>query len=185
MSLLQEAQQQTLDDLQSEEDKSNALNKAKLKLEQQVEDLEGSLEQERRCRQEVERSKRKLEGDLKLLQENLMDLENDKLQLEEKSKKKDFELSHVNERLEQEQSAGVQLSKRLKVLLLLHLHFNTSPMTQHLFVFSLSRSSGSPQLLLCVTFSLCSSGEPGASGGAGGGAGGRASGEGEGGEAAV
>jgi len=36
---LQEAQQQTLDDLQAEEDKVNSLTKAKAKLEQQVEDV--------------------------------------------------------------------------------------------------------------------------------------------------
>ena len=36
---LQEAHQQTLDDLQSEEDKVNSLTKAKTKLEQQVDDV--------------------------------------------------------------------------------------------------------------------------------------------------
>lgn len=36
---LQEAQQQTLDDLQAEEDKVNSLTKAKAKLEQQVDDV--------------------------------------------------------------------------------------------------------------------------------------------------
>lgn len=36
---LQEAHQQTLDDLQSEEDKINSLTKAKTKLEQQVDDV--------------------------------------------------------------------------------------------------------------------------------------------------
>lgn len=36
---LQEAHQQTLEDLQSEEDKVNCLNKAKIKLEQQVDDV--------------------------------------------------------------------------------------------------------------------------------------------------
>lgn len=49
--------------------------------------LEGSLEQERKIRMDLERAKRKLEGDLKLSQENIMDLENDKQQLEEKLKK--------------------------------------------------------------------------------------------------
>ena len=36
---LQEAHQQTLDDLQAEEDKANTLTKAKVKLEQQVDDV--------------------------------------------------------------------------------------------------------------------------------------------------
>lgn len=38
---LQEAHQQGLDDLQAEEDKVNALTKAKSKLEQQVDDVSG------------------------------------------------------------------------------------------------------------------------------------------------
>ena len=49
--------------------------------------LEGSLEQEKKIRMDLERAKRKLEGDLKLTQESLMDLENDKQQLEEHLKK--------------------------------------------------------------------------------------------------
>ena len=49
--------------------------------------LEGSLEQEKKLRMDLERAKRKLEGDLKLSQENVMDLENDKQQSDEKLKK--------------------------------------------------------------------------------------------------
>ena len=40
---LQEAHQQTLDDLQAEEDKVNTLTKAKTKLEQQVDDVSLTL----------------------------------------------------------------------------------------------------------------------------------------------
>lgn len=49
--------------------------------------LEGSLEQEKKLRMDLERSKRKLEGDLKLAHETIMDLENDKQQSDEKIKK--------------------------------------------------------------------------------------------------
>uniref|UniRef100_A0A8C3NMX4 Uncharacterized protein n=1 Tax=Geospiza parvula TaxID=87175 RepID=A0A8C3NMX4_GEOPR len=100
---LQEAHQQTLDDLQAEEDKVNTLTKAKTKLEQQVDDLEGSLEQEKKLRMDLERAKRKLEGDLKLAQDSIMDLENDKQQLDEKLKKKDFEISQIQGKIEDEQ----------------------------------------------------------------------------------
>ena len=51
--------------------------------------MEGSLEQEKRLRADLERSKRKLEGDLKLSVESVLDLQNDKQQLEEKLKKSD------------------------------------------------------------------------------------------------
>ncbi|KAJ6660473.1 hypothetical protein lerEdw1_017897 [Lerista edwardsae] len=113
---LQEAHQQTLDDLQAEEDKVNTLTKAKTKLEQQVDDLEGSLEQEKKLRMDLERAKRKLEGDLKLAQESTMDLENDKQQLDEKLKKKDFEISQLQSKIEDEQALGSQLQKKIKEL---------------------------------------------------------------------
>ncbi|XP_059185614.1 myosin heavy chain, fast skeletal muscle-like isoform X2 [Centropristis striata] len=113
---LQEAHQQVLDDLQAEEDKVNTLTKAKTKLEQQVDDLEGSLEQEKKLRMDLERSKRKLEGDLKLAHETIMDLENDKQQSEEKLKKKDFETSQLLGRIEDEQTLSIQLQKKIKEL---------------------------------------------------------------------
>uniref|UniRef100_A0A8C4DZ43 Myosin-7B n=1 Tax=Dicentrarchus labrax TaxID=13489 RepID=A0A8C4DZ43_DICLA len=113
---LQEAHQQTLDDLQAEEDKVNSLTKAKAKLEQQVDDLEGSLEQEKKLRMDLERVKRKLEGDLKLSLESVMDLENDKQQLEEKLKKKDFEMNEISTRIEDEQALVNQLQKKIKEL---------------------------------------------------------------------
>uniref|UniRef100_A0A6Q2ZQ03 Myosin-7B n=1 Tax=Esox lucius TaxID=8010 RepID=A0A6Q2ZQ03_ESOLU len=96
---LQEAQQQTLDDLQAEEDKVNTLTKAKAKLEQTVDDLEGSLEQEKKVRLDLERTKRKLEGDLKLSLESVMDMENDKQQLQEKLK--NFIVIDINARNEE------------------------------------------------------------------------------------
>uniref|UniRef100_A0A2K6KVA9 Myosin-2 n=1 Tax=Rhinopithecus bieti TaxID=61621 RepID=A0A2K6KVA9_RHIBE len=113
---LQEAHQQTLDDLQAEEDKVNTLTKAKIKLEQQVDDLEGSLEQEKKLRMDLERAKRKLEGDLKLAQESIMDIENEKQQLDEKLKKKEFEISNLQSKIEDEQALGIQLQKKIKEL---------------------------------------------------------------------
>ncbi|XP_068508453.1 myosin, heavy chain 7B, cardiac muscle, beta a isoform X2 [Syngnathus scovelli] len=114
---LQEAHQQTLDDLQAEEDKVNTLTKAKSKLEQQVDDLEGSLEQEKKLRLDMERNKRKLEGDLKLSLESVMDLENDKQQMEERLKKKDFEMNEMSSKLSDEQLLVIQLQKKIKELL--------------------------------------------------------------------
>ncbi|GLD61794.1 myosin-6-like protein [Lates japonicus] len=77
---------------------------------------EGSLEQEKKVRMDLERTKRKLEGDLKLAQECIMDLENDKQQLEERLKKKDFEISQLNGKIEDEQAMSAQLQKKLKEL---------------------------------------------------------------------
>ncbi|XP_044187717.1 myosin-4-like [Thunnus albacares] len=113
---LQEVHQQTLDDLQAEEDKVNCLMKTKIKLEQQVDDLEGSLEQEKKVRADLERSRRKLEGDLKLSQETIMDLENERQQMEERLKKKDFEISNLQCKIDDEQALGTQLQKKIKEL---------------------------------------------------------------------
>ncbi|GAB1296248.1 Myosin-4 [Apodemus speciosus] len=107
---LQEAHQQTLDDLQAEEDKVNTLTKAKTKLEQQVDDLEGSLEQEKKLRMDLERAKRKLEGDLKLAQESTMDIENDKQQLDEKLKKARIE--ELEEEIEAERASRAKAEKQ-------------------------------------------------------------------------
>ncbi|XP_016333391.1 myosin heavy chain, fast skeletal muscle-like [Sinocyclocheilus anshuiensis] len=97
---LQEAHQQTLDDLQAAEDKVNTLSKSKTKLEQQVDDG-----------MDHERAKRKPEGDLKLAPESIMDLENDKQQSEEKIKKKDFEVSQLLGKIDDEQSFGITASE--------------------------------------------------------------------------
>ncbi|XP_044777734.1 myosin-8 [Neomonachus schauinslandi] len=93
-----------------------SLTKAKIKLEQQVDDLEGSLEQEKKLRMDLERAKRKLEGDLKLAQESIMDIENEKQQLDEKLKKKEFEMSNLQSKIEDEQALGIQLQKKIKEL---------------------------------------------------------------------
>ncbi|XP_078510888.1 myosin-1-like [Lissotriton helveticus] len=112
----QEAHQQALDDLQAEEDKVTALSKMKFKLEQQVDDLEGSLEQEKKLRMDLERTKRKLEGDLKLTSESAIDLENVNQLMEEKCKKKDVELIEMQRKIEEEQSMSTQLQKKIKEL---------------------------------------------------------------------
>ncbi|XP_075435721.1 myosin heavy chain, skeletal muscle, adult-like [Ascaphus truei] len=113
---IQEVHQQTLDDLQAEEDKVNSLTKMKIKLEQQVDDFEGSIEQEKKLRIDLERTKRRLEGDLKLSQESLMDLENDKLNADDKLKKKEFEVLALQSKIEDEQMINIQLQKKIKEL---------------------------------------------------------------------
>uniref|UniRef100_A0A8C2LRR3 Myosin, heavy polypeptide 8, skeletal muscle, perinatal n=1 Tax=Cricetulus griseus TaxID=10029 RepID=A0A8C2LRR3_CRIGR len=65
---------------------------------------------------DLERAKRKLEGDLKLAQESTMDIENDKQQLDEKLKKKEFEISNLISKIEDEQAVEIQLQKKIKEL---------------------------------------------------------------------
>ncbi|XP_075025852.1 myosin-3-like [Calonectris borealis] len=111
---LQEAHQQALDDLQIEEDKVNTLTKVRIKLEQQVNHVEGSLEQERKVCMDLERAKRKLEGDLKLARETIVDLENDKQHLDEKLRKKDFEFNQMQNKIEEQQNSVIQLQKKIR-----------------------------------------------------------------------
>ncbi|NWY63750.1 MYH4 protein, partial [Erithacus rubecula] len=113
---LQEAQQQALDDLQIEEDKVNTLTKARVKLEHQVNHVEGSLELERKARVDLERAKRKLEGDLKLAQETIVDLESNKQHLDEKLRKKDFDFNQVQNKIVEQQNSSIHLQKKIREL---------------------------------------------------------------------
>uniref|UniRef100_A0A8C9Y9J7 Uncharacterized protein n=1 Tax=Sander lucioperca TaxID=283035 RepID=A0A8C9Y9J7_SANLU len=72
---LQEAHQQALNDRQAQEDKVNMLAKTKARLEQQIDNVESSLELEKKVRVDLERTKRKLEADLKLSQASVRELE--------------------------------------------------------------------------------------------------------------
>ncbi|NXJ77631.1 MYH4 protein, partial [Trogon melanurus] len=112
---LQEAHQQALDDLQIEEEKVNTLTKARIKLEQQVNHAEGSLEQERKVCMDLERAKRKLDGDLKLAQETIVDLESGKQHLDEKLSKREFRFSQMQNKIKEQQNLGVRLQKNARV----------------------------------------------------------------------
>ena len=57
-----------MEDLQTEEDKTNHTNKVKQKLESTLDDLEDSLEREKRARADLDKQKRKVEGELKIAQ---------------------------------------------------------------------------------------------------------------------
>nr|XP_061804967.1 myosin-8-like isoform X2 [Nerophis lumbriciformis] len=113
---LQETHEQMRDDFQVEEDKVNVLIKTRIKLEQQVDDLEGSLEREKKVRADLERCRRKLEGDLKLSQDTVMDLENERQQAEDRLNKKDMEISNLQHKVEDEQALATQLQKQIKEL---------------------------------------------------------------------
>ncbi|XP_035686562.1 myosin-16-like isoform X3 [Branchiostoma floridae] len=112
--LVVQLQAQTLDDLQSEEDKVNHLTKNKVKLEQQIDELESLVDTEKKVKLDLERTKKKLEADLRQTLDTLGETERAKVELEEKLKKRDFELNAVQTRLEDEQSLVAQLQKKIK-----------------------------------------------------------------------
>ena len=78
--------------------------------------FEAALEHEKKLRMELERIKRKQEGDIRLNQDTIMDLENDQQRVEEKLKKKEFELSQLEGKYEDEQSLVNQLQRKIKEL---------------------------------------------------------------------
>lgn len=76
-----------MEDLQSEEDKVNHMQKLKTKLEQQLDDLEESVERDKRARQDLEKAKRKVEGELKVAQENIDEITKQKHDIEQNLKR--------------------------------------------------------------------------------------------------
>ena len=70
-----------------------------------MDDLEITLETEKKNRMDLERLKRKLEGDIRLTQENIMDLENEKASEEERLKKSEFDFGQLSAKLEDETAA--------------------------------------------------------------------------------
>merc|ERR1711934_987916 len=70
------------DDLQVASDKVDHLAKIKQKLESTLDELEASVEKEKRARTGVEKERRKVEGELKMAQETVADIERSKKELE-------------------------------------------------------------------------------------------------------
>ena len=73
---LADNQAKSSDDLQGAEEKVSHLNSVKSKLESTLDELESSLEREKRSRATVEKERRKLQGELKLAQDQVTELHN-------------------------------------------------------------------------------------------------------------
>merc|ERR1719158_1790521 len=79
---LSECGAKSCEDLQVASDKVDHLNKIKQKLESTLDELESSVEKEKRARAVVEKERRKTEGELKMAQETVADIERSKKELE-------------------------------------------------------------------------------------------------------
>merc|ERR1719394_1133310 len=75
---LADNQAKSSDDLQGAEEKVSHLNSVKSKLESTLDELESSLEREKRSRATVEKERRKLQGELKLAQDQVAELDREK-----------------------------------------------------------------------------------------------------------
>merc|ERR1719516_575793 len=86
----------------------------KSKLESTLDDMEGSLEKEKRARAGVEKERRKLEGELKVTQETVADLERSKKELEATIMRKDNEITALAAKLDDEQGLVGKVQKGIK-----------------------------------------------------------------------
>ena len=102
------------EDLQVAEEKVTHLNQIKNKLEQTLDELEGSLEKEKRGRTNVEKERRKIEGDLKITQEIVADLERAKKEFEAAIMKKEKDSTGLFSKLEDEQGLVARVQKSIK-----------------------------------------------------------------------
>merc|ERR1712045_1027725 len=108
--------QKTEEDIQANEDRCNHLTKVKLKLEQNLDECEDSLEREKKPRGDAEKLKKKVESDLKLTQETVSDLERVKEELNATIQRKEKELASAAAKIEDEQTLGGKYFKQIKEL---------------------------------------------------------------------
>ena len=92
------------------------LNQIKSKLESTLDELESSLEKEKRGRANVEKERRKVEGELKVTQESVADQERTKKELESSIERKEKDASVLLSKLDDEQSLVAKIQKGIKVL---------------------------------------------------------------------
>ena len=102
------------EDLQAGEDKLEHLTTIKSKLEQTLDDLDDSLQREKRGRNEVEKQKRKVEGELKVTQETVADLERTKREMENTISRKEKMCGDLSSKLDDEQSIVGKVQKQIK-----------------------------------------------------------------------
>merc|ERR1712110_338043 len=98
------------------EEKVDHLNKVKAKLEQTLDELEDSLEREKKSKLDVDKNRRKVESDLKIAQEQATDLERVKKEMENYILKKDKDVATHTTKLEDEQNLVGKLQKQIKEL---------------------------------------------------------------------
>merc|ERR1719187_1912268 len=102
------------EDLQVAEEKVGHFTKIKSKLESTLDELESSLDKEKRGRADVDKARRKVEGELKVTQETIGELERDKKEAEAMLARKDKDAGALFSKLEDEQSLVGKVQKQIK-----------------------------------------------------------------------
>merc|ERR1712127_421055 len=102
------------DDLLVAEDKVAHLNQIKSKLESTHDELESSLQKEKRDRANVEKDRRNVEGNLKVAQESVSDLERTQKELLAAIERKEKDANALLSKLDDEQSLVAKVQKNIK-----------------------------------------------------------------------
>merc|ERR1711962_1199031 len=104
------------EDLQLATDKVEHLCKVKTKLESTLDELESSVEKEKRNRAALEKERRKVEGELKMMRDSLSELERTRKELEAAIMRKDAEIGSLASKLDDEQGLVGKVQKSIKEL---------------------------------------------------------------------
>merc|ERR1712083_40495 len=113
-SILGENSAKSMEDLQVAQEKVEHLSKIKTKLEQTLDELQGSLNGEKRARADIEKTRRRVEGDLKVTQETVSELERQKKEAEGAIQRKEKDLTVLNSKLDDEQQVVSKVQKSIK-----------------------------------------------------------------------
>ena len=113
-SFFQEIGQKSAEDLQIAEDKNINLAKIKAKLEATLDDLEDSLEQEKKLRLDQERNRRKAEAEVKSMQAAIEAVERSKKESDAATIRKEKEISALSDKLDSEQTNLLKSNKQIK-----------------------------------------------------------------------
>merc|ERR1719186_550965 len=109
-----ETQAKSAEDLVVAEEKVGHLGTIKSKLESTLDELEGSLDKEKRGRAQIEKQRRKVEGELKMTQDLVAELERAKKELEGLIARKEKDIMGLAAKLDDEQGHVGKLQKNIK-----------------------------------------------------------------------
>ena len=100
----QENNNKAAEEVHQAQDKVNHLNMVKNKLESTLDDLEDTLDREKKQRGDTEKHRRKVEADLKISQDMVGELERGKKELDAVVSRRDREILEIAAKLEEEQA---------------------------------------------------------------------------------
>ena len=84
-------------------------------MEQTLDELEDTLDQERRVKNEQDKMRRKVEGDLKMSQEAVSEMERAKRELDQTVQRKENDIGEMMNKLADEQTNVSKLTRAIKV----------------------------------------------------------------------